>query len=128
MGPVVSNVAHAAGAAGPAAAPTRMAFFYVPNGVHMADWTPTGTGSNLVLPEILQPLSAFKDELVVLTGLTQNGAFAHGDGGGDHARSLASFLTGTHPLKTAGFGIKAGVSVDQVAAEKVGKVTRFPSL
>ena len=125
MGPVTARVVSAAG---PVASPTRMAFFYVPNGVHMPDWTPTGTGSNLVLPEILQPLAAFKDELLVLTGLTQDGAFAHGDGGGDHARSLASFLTGTHPLKTAGFGIKAGVSVDQVAAERVGKATRFPSL
>jgi hypothetical protein len=126
MGPVVSKAASAAGVA--PTSPTRMAFFYVPNGVHMPDWTPTGVGSNFELPEILQPLAAFKDDLLVLTGLTQDGAFAHGDGGGDHARSLASFLTGTHPLKTAGFGIKAGVSVDQVAAERVGKATRFPSL
>ena len=60
--------------------------------------------------------------------MTQDGASAHGDGGGDHARSLASFLTGTHPLKTAGLGIKAGVSVDQFAAAKLGNATRFPSL
>jgi hypothetical protein len=110
------------------AAPRRMAFFYVPNGVHMPDWTPKGTGASLNLPDILQPLAPIKDDLLVLTGLTQDGAFAHGDGGGDHARSLASFLTGTHPLKTAGIGIKAGVSVDQVAAQKVGGATRFPSL
>jgi Protein of unknown function (DUF1552) len=122
MGPIAS----AAGA--PSTAPRRMAFFYVPNGVHMPDWTPGGSGSALNLPEILRPLSPFQDDLLVLTGLTQDGAFAHGDGGGDHARSLASFLTGTHPLKTAGFGIKAGVSVDQLAASKVGNATRFPSL
>ncbi len=116
-------------AAAPAiAAPRRMAFFYVPNGVHMPDWTPAGGETGFPLPEILRPLDPFKDDLLVLTGLTQDGAFAHGDGGGDHARSLASFLTGTHPLKTAGFGIKAGVSVDQVAAQKVGKSTRFPSI
>ena len=116
-------------AAAPAiAAPRRMAFFYVPNGVHMPDWTPAGGETGFSLPEILRPLDPFKDDLLVLTGLTQDGAFAHGDGGGDHARSLASFLTGTHPLKTAGFGIKAGVSVDQVAAQKVGKSTRFPSI
>jgi Protein of unknown function (DUF1552) len=116
-------------AAGPAeAVPRRMAFFYVPNGVHMADWTPKGTESALKLPDILQPLAPFQEDLLVLTGLTQDGAFAHGDGGGDHARSLASFLTGTHPLKTAGIGIKAGVSVDQLAAATIGKSTRFPSL
>jgi hypothetical protein len=126
MGPVAS--AAGTGASAASAAPRRMAFFYVPNGVHMPDWTPVGGGSALNLPEILRPLAPFHDDLLVLTGLTQDGAFAHGDGGGDHARSLASFLTGTHPLKTAGFGIKAGVSVDQLAASQVGKSTRFPSL
>jgi Protein of unknown function (DUF1552) len=127
--PWLEAMAPLARAAGPIAdAPRRMAFFYVPNGVHMPDWTPAGPGAGLQLPEILQPLASFKDDLLVLTGLTQDGAFAHGDGGGDHARSLASFLTGTHPLKTAGFGIKAGVSVDQVAASKLGKATRFPSI
>jgi len=124
MGPI----APAAGALAENEAPRRMAFFYVPNGVHMPDWTPSGAGPALNLPEILRPLAPIQDDLLVLTGLTQDGAFAHGDGGGDHARSLASFLTGTHPLKTAGFGIKAGVSVDQLAASKVGKTTRFPSL
>ena len=116
-----------ASAASAVAAPKRMAFFYVPNGVHMPDWTP-GAAGKLVLPEILRPLAAFRDDMLVLTGLTQDGAFAHGDGGGDHARSLASFLTGTHPLKTSGFGIKAGVSVDQVAAQRIGKSTRLPSI
>ena len=116
------------GAAAAGAAPRRMAFFYVPNGVHMPDWTPAGTGRGFELPEILRPLAPFKDDLLVLTGLTQDGGRAHGDGGGDHARSLASFLTGTHPLKTAGFGIKAGVSVDQFAAQTLGKATRFPSI
>ena len=67
-------------------APKRMAFFYVPNGVRGAsDWTPKGTGAGLVLPDILKPLEPIKDDLLVLTGLTQDGAFAHGDGGGDHA-------------------------------------------
>ncbi len=124
----MAPVAGAGPAATVAAAPRRMAFFYVPNGVHMPDWTPTGNGPGFELPEILRPLAAFKDDLLVLTGLTQDGARAHGDGGGDHARSLASFLTGTHPLKTAGFGIKAGVSVDQYAAQKLGLATRLPSI
>ena len=130
--PWLEAMTPSASAAGPAAAaaaaPTRMAFFYVPNGVNMPDWTPLGAGPGLQLPEILRPLAPFQDDLLVLTGLTQDGAFAHGDGGGDHARSLASFLTGTHPLKTAGLGIKAGVSVDQLAASRIGQSTRFPSI
>jgi len=115
--------------AGPSgAAPRRMAFLYVPNGVHMQDWTPKEVGPGYQLPSTLQPLEAFKDDFSVLTGLAQHNAEAMGDGGGDHARSLACFLTGTHPLKTDGAGIRAGVSVDQVAAQQLGRETRLPSL
>ena len=110
------------------AAPKRMAFLYVPNGVHMADWTPKEVGPRFPIPPTLKPLEAFKDDLLVLTGLAQHNAEALGDGPGDHARSLACFLTGTHPLKTDGAGIRVGVSVDQVAAQKIGRQTRLPSL
>jgi hypothetical protein len=108
--------------------PRRMAFLYVPNGVHMSDWTPKDVGSGFQIPATLKPLEAYKDDLLVLTGLAQHNAEALGDGPGDHARSLACFLTGAHPLKTNGAGIRVGVSVDQVAAEKVGRQTRLPSL
>ena len=108
--------------------PRRMAFFYVPNGVHLPDWIPKETGSSFTLPATLQPLAPFRDELLVLTGLAQHNAEALGDGPGDHARSLASFLTGTHALKTDGAGIRVGVSVDQVAAQKIGRQTQLPSL
>ncbi len=110
------------------AVPRRMAFLYVPNGVHMADWTPKDVGSGFQIPATFKPLEAYKDDLLVLTGLAQHNAEALGDGPGDHARSLACFLTGAHPLKTNGAGIRVGVSVDQVAAEKVGRQTRLPSL
>lgn len=129
--PWLEAMAPAADLAGAAAkvasAPRRMAFLYVPNGAHMQAWTPEKEGTGFELPFILEPLKPFQDELNVLSGLAQDGAFAHGDGGGDHARSLACFLTGVHPLKTDA-NIRAGVSVDQVAAQKVGAFTRFPSL
>src|SRR5437899_6631236 len=51
-----------------------------------------------------------------------------GDGPGDHARAASSFLTGAHPRKTAGADINVGISVDQVAAQKIGGATRFASL
>ena len=55
-----------------ARAPTRMAFLYVPNGVHMADWTPEGRGRRLRRCRRSSSRSApFKDDLLVLTGLTQ---------------------------------------------------------
>jgi hypothetical protein len=108
--------------------PLRMAFVYVPNGVHLPDWTPQTTGAHFELPLILEPLRAVKDDLLVLSGLTLNPARALGDGGGDHARAMASFLTGRHPRKTDGANLCAGISVDQLAARSVGQSNRFPSL
>ncbi|MGI9474839.1 MAG: DUF1552 domain-containing protein [Rubripirellula sp.] len=112
----------------PETAPLRMAFFYVPNGMHMPDWTPKNDGVRFDLPPTLARLSEHQDSFNVLTGLTLDGARAHGDGGGDHARSVAAFLTGAHPRKTNGADIQNGISVDQAAAQEVGDATRFASL
>jgi len=108
--------------------PNRMAFIYVPNGVHMPDWTPKSEGANFDLPKILEPLASVKDYLNVLTGLTADKARPNGDGPGDHARAMAAFLTGSQPRKTDGTDILAGISVDQVAASRLGDRTRLQSL
>lgn len=108
--------------------PFRMLFMAVPNGMHMPDWTPDETGDEFHLKSILEPVGAFQQDMLVLSGLTLDGARPHGDGGGDHARSCAAFLTGAHPRKTHGADIHNGVSVDQMAAKHVGKRTRFASL
>lgn len=111
------------------AAPNRMAFLYVPNGINMADWKPSAEGElPAELPSILQPLAPYRADLSVLTGLTADKARANGDGGGDHARALSAFLTGTQPRKTDGTDIRAGISVDQVAAARLADRTRLPSL
>jgi hypothetical protein len=109
-------------------APNRLAFLYVPNGVNMADWKPKADGPLGELPEILKPLAPVKDDLLVISGLTADKARPNGDGAGDHARALGAFLTGCQPRKTDGFDIRAGISVDQVAASRVGDQTRLPSL
>ncbi len=110
------------------AVPNRMAFIYVPNGKNMVDWTPQQEGSDFDLPAILEPLAPVKDKLLILTGLTADKARANGDGGGDHARALAAFLTGAQPRKTDGTDIRAGISVDQVAASRIGDQVRLASL
>jgi hypothetical protein len=111
-----------------AAPPVRLAFLFVPNGVHIPDWTPKQTGANFDLPYILDPLEPVKNDLVVLSGLTHDKGRANGDGPGDHARSATVFLTGAQPLKSEGAGIRAGISADQYAALYAGQHTRFPSL
>ncbi|OAI52324.1 hypothetical protein AYO44_04760 [Planctomycetaceae bacterium SCGC AG-212-F19] len=115
--------------AGPSqAAPNRMAFLYVPNGKNMADWTPKTEGAGYELPPILEGLAPVKEDLLVLTGLTADKARPNGDGAGDHARALGAFLTGCQPRKTDGTDIRAGTSVDQVAASRLGDQTRLASL
>jgi hypothetical protein len=128
MAPAADITNAASGAAKSAAAARRIAFLYVPNGIHMQAWTPEAVGAKFTLPSTLEPLKPFQDDLLILTGLAQKNAAALGDGGGDHARSLSCFLTGVHPFKTDGANLRAGISVDQVAAERIGKFTRLSSL
>jgi len=109
-------------------APVRMAFCFVPNGVNLKNWIPESAGSDYKMPWSLQPLSAVRDDLLVLTGLTHDKGRANGDGAGDHARSASVFLTGAQPVKTHGSGIRVGMSVDQAAARKIGDLTKFSSL
>ncbi|MBX3119643.1 MAG: DUF1552 domain-containing protein [Fimbriimonadaceae bacterium] len=109
-------------------APMRMAFMFVPNGINMEHWVPPVDGALTQLPYTLEPLKGVKDNINVLTGLAQHKAHALGDGPGDHARSSAVWLTGVHPKKTAGSDINVGISADQVAAQAIGKETRFASL
>jgi hypothetical protein len=124
MVPALSRAASATGKI----SPNRMVFVYVPNGIDMRNWTPAAEGRAFELPKILGPLAPVQDDVMVLSGLMDHGGMALGDGPGDHARAAASFLTGVHPKKTAGSDISVGVSVDQLAAQKVGSATRLASL
>lgn len=129
MLPSVRATASAAlGATTPAGIPKRLAFLYVPQGKNMADWTPQNEGENFDLPMILQPLAKHQKDFNIITGLGHARGLSEGDGGGDHARAAAVFLTGCHPRKTAGSDIKLGISCDQIAAKQIGHLTRLPSL
>jgi hypothetical protein len=78
---------------------------------------------------ILKPLAPFRDQLVVVTGLANKPAFPEiGEGTGDHVRASATFLTGVHPKKTEGPDIRAGISMDQIAAQALGQETPLSSL
>lgn len=129
--PWLDSLAFAAAPAASTAAagvPKRLAFVYVPNGVNMAEWTPSETGKLSKLTGILESLNPFRDHVNVLSGLALDKARANGDGPGDHARAMAAFLTGRQPRKTHGADIRVGMSADQHVARAVGDFTRFPSL
>ncbi len=108
--------------------PLRAAFLSVPNGKHMPAWTPTQAGRRFDLPSSLEPLAEHRDKFCILSNLALDGARAHGDGPGDHARSAAAFLTGAHPKKTDGADIRNGISIDQAIAQTLQGKTRFASL
>ncbi|MCH7687124.1 MAG: DUF1552 domain-containing protein [Planctomycetes bacterium] len=108
--------------------PVRMAFVFFPNGAIMPEWRPCGDGEHYYLSKTLEPLEKFKSEFNIFTGLAQDNGRAKGDGPGDHARCASTYLTGAHPYKTSGADIRVGVSVDQIAADKIGRLTKLPSL
>ena len=79
--------------------PTRMAFMQTPNGIFNlnGEWTPKTAGANLEMTRTLEPLAAFKDRMVVISGLdNQQAAGLTGEVGGDHPRACTAWLTGTH--------------------------------
>ncbi len=100
----------------------RLGVVYVPNGMAMASWTPPGPGSQLQLSPILQPLEAFRERLLVLSGLDV------ARGGGVHAGASTKFLTGIVPKSADGNDVLAGVSMDQIAAKASGQHTQLASL
>lgn len=109
-------------------APLRMAFVYFPNGAIQDTWWPKGEGKEFELARTMTPLEPLKDKIMVMSGLDHINATAGKDGPGDHARANGTFLTGVRVKKTSGGDIHAGVSVDQIAAERIAGLTRFSSL
>ena len=112
-----------------AAAPKlRLGFVYVPHGAVLDKWTPIGDGTNFQLNQIMAPFEPFKQQMVIVSGLANKAAESQGDGGGDHARSGPSFLSGVHPKRTEGEDVRAGITVDQIAAQHISQDTPLPSL
>jgi len=109
-------------------APRRLGFFYIPNGAIMDSWTPAALGAGFEFTPILQPLSAYRNNLLVLTGLSQKAADSIGDGNGDHSRATPAWLSAMHPRRTEGADVMAGITADQLAAQTLGAATQLPSL
>ena len=106
----------------------RLGFVYVPNGIIGANWSPTAEGAGFEFNTTMKALEPFRERVLVLSGLAQINGRSFGDGGGDHARAGATWLTGVHPKKTEGADIHASVSSDQIAARELGKQTQLASL
>jgi hypothetical protein len=105
--------------------PVRLAVLYMPNGVNPQAWTPKSVGREFELSPILSPLTNVKDDILVLTDLW-NSATDTGDG---HYVKTGGFLTGTTITRTTGSDLRSGnISIDQIAAQRIGNLTPLPSL
>ena len=113
-----------------AMAPVRLGIVYVPDGMWPMDqWTPKTEGAGFELSPTLEPLARLRDRILVLSGLAQKEALTKpGEATADHSCAFATYLTGVHPKQTLGKDFRVGVSMDQVAAEQLGKETQLASL
>ena len=105
----------------------RFGVVYHPNGVIYDQWLPKGEGAAFELSPTLAGLQAFKDKMIVVTGLYCDPAEALGDGGGDHSRACGSYLTGVH-VKKSDTELENAVSMDQIAAKVFERETQLSSL
>ena len=106
-----------------AAAPVRrLGFIFYTLGVNVDRWRPKGEGADYQLSEALAPLAPHKQKFVVISGLSSDPDRTKA---GFHDRALTSFMTGVELVRGK---IHVGVSVDQVAAQALGKETQFASL
>jgi hypothetical protein len=99
----------------------RFQAFYVPNGMAMEYWSPKGEGRAFELSPILEPLAAFRDQMLVLSGIKANWNYIH-------AGASGSFLTGTTHGGRNEVEIVADVSMDQLLARHFAKETQLASL
>ncbi len=107
--------------------PQRLLAFYVPNGIHMAAWTPSTTGPGFAPTPILQPLAdaGVLEDCLVLSGLRN--LPGRPEGPGDHAGGTSAFLTCTHVTKSE-TTITNNTSFDQLYADFIGGETPMPSM
>jgi len=105
--------------------PVRLAAMYVPNGTREDTWTPAETGRGFALTPTLAPLKDVRDDILVLTNLWN----ANSKGGDGHYVKISGWLTCTTVTKTLGVDVSCnGISMDQLAAQRGGKVTPLASL
>src|SRR5271170_5806994 len=107
-----------------AAGSPRIGFVYVPHGAIMNQWTPEAEGTGFEFSRILKPLEPFRDRVNVVSGLGNRAA----DSTAVHSLSPTTWLSGVRPKPTQGVDAFAGVTADQIAAQRIGQDTMLPSL
>ncbi len=102
--------------------PVRLAVLFAGNGFHGREWWAKGEGKGMELGKVLEPLAPFKEKLLFLRGLYN----AQSGKGGIHSAMTGDLLTGA--TLEGGGGIRSGVSMDQLVAQRLAGATKVPSL
>ena len=103
----------------------RFGAIHVGMGKDMRTWT-QATPGELKINQILTPLAAYKDRMVVVAGLDSKEAISNDQG--PHPRAQSAWLTGCRAKKTDGPDIRLGISLDQIFAKEYAKQTQLGSL
>jgi hypothetical protein len=107
-------------AATPANPLRRLGIVFVPLGERPGYWTPKTVGTDFEFSPILEPLKPYRDSMTVISELC--------DPLDGHAVTVAAWLTGSIPKRTIAEDVRAGTSIDQIVAGKIGQDTVFPSM
>lgn len=103
-------------------APVRTAVMFAGNGFHSKHWWAKGEGRAMELGQVLQPLHAYREQLLFVRGLYH----AEARKGNIHSSQTGNLLSGA-PI-AAGGEIRSGTSFDQLLAQTYGRSTKVPSL
>lgn len=98
----------------------RFGAIFVPLGERPGYWTPAKAGADFEFTPILKPLEPFRNSITVVSELC--------DPLDGHAVTVAAWLSGSIPFRTIAENVRAGTTVDQVIASKIGQDTQLPSL
>jgi hypothetical protein len=123
MVPAATPLQKTAAASG---ARTRFGAIYYPHGATMDKWTPKGDGSNFEFSEILEPFKPYRESINIISDLSHPQAYGGGSATSNHTRSAAAYLSGANAK--SGTSAYLGITVDQLAAQKIGQDNAMPSL
>jgi hypothetical protein len=111
-----------AGSTSTDAFPKRFAVLFMGNGINDDHWASEGSGAEMKLSKTLAPLEPLKHKINVIHGLFNKPA----TGQGIHPAQTGSLLSGA--MIQRGAIIKAGITIDQVIANRIGQDTAQPSI
>ncbi len=101
----------------------RLGFIFMPMGADLSRWTPPGGETLEALSPILAPLEPVKKHLCVITNTELQNAYP-----ATHSSSNSAFLSAARAKHTESSDYRLGTTVDQIAAQAIGRETRLPSL